>query len=56
MLTITLYRPDDKIDTYQRATVTNLDDGVLRFQAHTDKSNPQKLTSYRTNMSFLVED
>ena len=56
MSTITLYRPDDKIDTYQRATVTNLDDGVLQFEANTDRSNSLKLTSYKTNMPFLVED
>lgn len=56
MSTITLYRPDSKIDTYERAAVTNLDDGVLRFQAHSDKSNPTKLMAYRTNLPFFVED
>lgn len=56
MSTITLYRPDSKIDIYERAMVTSLDDGVLRFQAHADKSNPAKLMAYRTNMPFLVED
>ncbi len=56
MSTITLYRPDGKIDTYEKANVTNLDDGVLRFQGHTDKANALKLTQYRTNLPFLVED